>query len=149
MLGVEAILTNDAIAPGETLVQVPDTSMERLDVDAFRRELAEHGALYKLMGQYTQVFIAQMVQTTACNVLHPVQQRCARWLLMTHDRMHEQDFKLSHEFMAVMLGVQRAIVSVVAAKWRVMFGRTFFQNLARKSSTTMAGSRPAFTVSSR
>ena len=114
MLGVEAFLTDDAIAPGETLVQVPDTSIERLDVDAFRRELAEHGALYRLMGQYTQVFIAQMVQTTACNVLHPVQQRCARWLLMTHDRMHEQDFKLSHEFMAVMLGVQRPTVSVVA-----------------------------------
>ena len=70
MLGVEAFLTDDAIAPGETLVQVPDTSMERLDVETFRRELAEHAALYKLMGQYTQVFIAQMVQTTACNVLH-------------------------------------------------------------------------------
>ena len=115
MLGVEAFLTDDAIAPGETLVQVPDTSMERLGVDAFRRELAEHGALYRLMGQYTQVFIAQMVQTTACNVLHPVQQRCARWLLMTHDRMHEQDFRLSHEFMSVMLGVQRPTVSAVAA----------------------------------
>jgi CRP-like cAMP-binding protein len=108
MLGVEAFLSDEAVAPGETLVQVPDTSMERLDVDAFRGELAEHGALYRLLGRYTQVFIAQMVQTTACNVLHPIQQRCARWLLMTHDRMHEQDFTLSHEFMAVMLGVQAA-----------------------------------------
>ena len=115
MLGVEAFLTDDAIAPGETLVQVPDTSIERLDVGAFRRELAEHAALYRLMGQYTQAFIAQMMQTTACNVLHPVHQRCARWLLMTHDHMHEQDFSLSHEFMAVMLGVQRPTVSVVAA----------------------------------
>jgi CRP-like cAMP-binding protein len=58
--------------------------------------------------------MSQMVQTTACNALHDVQPRCARWLLMTHDRMHEQDFDLSHEFLAVMLGVQRPTVSVVA-----------------------------------
>jgi CRP-like cAMP-binding protein len=115
MLGVEAFLADDAIAPGETLVQVPNTSMEMLDVDSFRRELAEHNALSTLLGHYTQIFIAQMVQTTACNVLHPVQQRCARWLLMTHDRIHAQAFTLSHEFMAVMLGVQRPTVSVVAA----------------------------------
>jgi CRP-like cAMP-binding protein len=114
MLGIEAFLGDDAVAPGETLVQVPDISIDMLDVDAFRRELAARGALYTLMGRYTQIFIAQMMQTTACNVLHPVHQRCARWLLMTHDRMHEQDFRLSHESMAVMLGVQRPTVSVVA-----------------------------------
>ena len=61
-----------------------------------------------------QVLIAQLMQTTACNALHDVQQRCARWLLMTHDRMHEEDFTLSHEFLAVMLGVKRQSVSVVA-----------------------------------
>jgi CRP-like cAMP-binding protein len=55
-----------------------------------------------------------MMQSTACNALHRVQQRCARWLLMTHDRMHEQDFHLSHEFLAVMLGVQRPTVSLIA-----------------------------------
>jgi CRP-like cAMP-binding protein len=67
------------------------------------------------MGRYTQILLAQMMQSTACNALHHVQQRCARWLLMTHDRMHEQDFQLSHEFLAVMLGVQRQSVSVAAA----------------------------------
>jgi CRP-like cAMP-binding protein len=56
-----------------------------------------------------------MMQSTACNALHQVPQRPARWLLMTHDRMHEHDFKLSHEFLAVMLGVQRPTASVVAA----------------------------------
>jgi CRP-like cAMP-binding protein len=56
-----------------------------------------------------------MMQSTACNALHQVQQRAARWLLMTHDRMHELDFNLSHEFLAVMLGVQRPTVSLVAA----------------------------------
>jgi CRP-like cAMP-binding protein len=115
MLGVEAFLSDDAIAPGETLIQVPDTSAEMMGVDDFRREMAKQGAFRDLVGRYTQVVIAQMMQTTACNALHQVPQRCARWLLTTHDRMHEQDFHLSHEFLAVMLGVQRPTVSVVAA----------------------------------
>ena len=114
LLGVEAFLAADAISPGETLMQVPDTSVEMMSVAEFRRALAESGPFRELIGRYTQVVIAQMMQSTACNVMHHVQQRCARWLLMTHDRMHERDFNLSHEFLAVMLGVQRPTVSVVA-----------------------------------
>lgn len=114
LLGIEAFLAADAIAPGETLMQVPDTNAERMPVSAFRRALAEPGPFRELIGRYTQVVIAQMMQSAACNVLHQVQQRCARWLLMTHDRMYEQDFHLSHEFLAVMLGVQRPTVSLVA-----------------------------------
>ena len=114
MLGVEAFLGDDAVAPGKAFMLVPDTNAEMLSVDAFRREVAKRGALHNLMGRYTQAFIAQMMQSTACNALHNVQQRCARWLLMTHDRMHKQDFTLSHEFLAVMLGVHRPTVSNVA-----------------------------------
>jgi CRP-like cAMP-binding protein len=134
MLGVEAFLTDDAIAPGETVVQVPDTSAEMMSVEDLRREIARHGALHDILGRYTQVVIAQMMQSTACNALHQVQQRCARWLLMTHDRMHEQNFTLSHEFLAVMLGVQRPTVSVVAATLqeagliRYTHGRVTVQN---------------------
>ena len=116
MLGVQAILAADAIAPGDTLIQVPDTSAEVMHVGDFRRQLAERPAFRNLMGRYAQTVIAQMMQSAACNARHPVQQRCARWLLMTHDRMHEQDFSLSHEFLAVMLGVQRPTVSVVAGQ---------------------------------
>ena len=115
MLGLEAFLSADAITPGDVLMQVPDTNAEMLDVDDFRRELAKRGALHHLMGRYTQVFIAQMMHTTVCNTRHQVHQRCARGLLMTHDRMHQKDFTLSHQFLAVMLGVQRPTVSVVAA----------------------------------
>jgi CRP-like cAMP-binding protein len=115
MVGIEAFLSADAVAPGEALIQVPDTNAEMMSVEDFRRESAEHGAFRDLIGRYTQVVIAQMMQSTACNALHQVPQRCARWLLTTHDRMHEQDFTLSHEFLAVMLGVQRPTVSAVAA----------------------------------
>lgn len=115
MLGIEAFLGDRAIAYGKTLMQVAGTNAVAIPVGDFRRELARRGPLHELMGRYTQVLIAQMMQSVACNAIHDVQQRCARWLLMTHDRMHERDFRLSHEFLAVMLGVHRPTVSIVAA----------------------------------
>ena len=65
-------------------------------------------------GEAVPVQADVMAQSIACNRLHYVNERCARWLLMTHDRMHEKDFHLSHEFLGVMLGVQRPTVSAVA-----------------------------------
>ena len=109
MLGIEALFNDDAVAPGDTLVQVPDT-----DVKTLRRSLAECSGLHDLLGRYAQVFIAQMMQSTACNALHQVQERCCCWLLRTHDRMHQHDFDLSHEFLAMMLGVRRQTVTVIA-----------------------------------
>jgi len=55
-----------------------------------------------------------MMQSTACMALHPVLERCCRWLLMTHDRVRREDFHLSHEFLAMMLGSTRPTVTVVA-----------------------------------
>src|SRR6476469_7532421 len=118
MLGMEAFLTNDAVATGDTMMQVPDGEVTRLPVEAFRHEVARRGVLHDLLGRNTQVLMAQMARSTACNALHEVQHRCARWMLMTHDRMHEHDFHLSHEFLAVMLGVQRPTVSIVAATFQ-------------------------------
>ena len=54
------------------------------------------------------------MRSTACNALHHVQERCCRWLLMTHDRVRRDDFQLSHEFLGMMLGVRRQTVTVVA-----------------------------------
>ncbi len=90
-LGVEAFLGDHAVACGQTLMQVAGTNAAAMHVDDFRRELARRGTLHELMGRYTQVLIAQVMQSAACNAIHGVHQRCARWLLMTHDRMHEQD----------------------------------------------------------
>jgi len=55
-----------------------------------------------------------MMQSAACLALHPVQERCCRWLLMTHDRVHQDEFHLSHEFLAMMLGTTRPTVTIVA-----------------------------------
>jgi CRP-like cAMP-binding protein len=114
MVGLEAFFGTDALAQGETMMQVPDTSIEMLSVEAFTREIARRGALHDVMGRYAQLIVAQMMRSTACNALHHVQERCCRWLLMTHDRVHRDDFQLSHEFLGMMLGVRRQTVTVVA-----------------------------------
>jgi CRP-like cAMP-binding protein len=118
MLGIEAFLGRDAVSQGETMIQVADprgsTTAEILSVEAFRRELARGEALQDVVGRYTQVVLAQMMQSAACNALHPVHERCCRWLLQTHDRVHSDTFHLSHEFLAMMLGVRRQTVTVVA-----------------------------------
>jgi CRP-like cAMP-binding protein len=114
LVGIEAFFVRAPTAPGDTMMQVPDTDAERLSVAAFRREVARQGALAELMGRYAQASIAQMMQSTACNALHQIQERCCRWLLTTHDRIGRDDFRLSHEFLGVMLGVRRQSVTVVA-----------------------------------
>jgi CRP-like cAMP-binding protein len=55
-----------------------------------------------------------MMQSTGCMALHPVHERCCRWLLMTHDRVRTDAFDLSHEFLAMMLGSTRPTVTLVA-----------------------------------
>jgi len=117
MVGIEALLGDDPVAPGDSMIQVPepDAEAEMMTVRAFRQSLASCGVFSALVGRYAQGLLAQMIQSTACNALHSVHQRCARWLLSTHDRVQQRDFRLSHEFLAVMLGVQRPTVSVVAS----------------------------------
>jgi CRP-like cAMP-binding protein len=114
MIGIEACFADGAVAPGETMMQVPDTSAEQLGIAAFRRELGRHGAFAHLIGRYAQASIALMMQSTACNARHHVQERCPKWLLMTHDRVGQDEFHLSHEFLGIMLGVRRQSVTVVA-----------------------------------
>jgi CRP-like cAMP-binding protein len=114
MVGIEAFFGKNAVAPGETMMQVPDMDAEQLSVVAFRREVARQGIFADVIGRYAQASVAQMMQSTACNARHHIQERCARWLLTTHDRVERDDFELSHEFLAIMLGVRRQSVTVVA-----------------------------------
>jgi CRP-like cAMP-binding protein len=114
MVGLEAFFGKDSVAAGASMMQVPDTNAEQLSVVAFRRELARQGALSDLMGRYAQAAVAYMMQSTACNARHQIQERCCRWLLSAQDRVGRDDFQLSHEFLAVMLGVRRQSVTVVA-----------------------------------
>jgi CRP-like cAMP-binding protein len=116
MLGMSAFWGGD-VMPGESMLQVPDTngtSAEQMTVEAFRSETDRHGALHAAISRYAQGTVGLMMQSTACIALHHVNQRCCRWLLMTHDRIRADEFSLSHEFLAMMLGSTRPTVTVVA-----------------------------------
>jgi CRP-like cAMP-binding protein len=80
-----------------------------------RRFLASDGALHRLMHLYTQSTMVQLAQNVACNRLHSTEQRAARWLLMTQDRVSREEFGLTQQFLAQMLGVRRATVSESAS----------------------------------
>lgn len=99
--------------PGRAFLQVAGEAW-RLPAAALREETARGGMLAEVLRLYTQTFFVQVAQSTACNRLHPAEERLARWLLMTSDRVGRDTFGLTHEFLAEMLGVRRPTVSLVA-----------------------------------
>jgi CRP-like cAMP-binding protein len=109
------ILLGDAQAPTGAYVQVPGSGLQ-LAADLFRQQLAGSGSMPAIMLRYTHAFFNQVALSAACNNFHSVEQRCCRWLLMTHDRVQSDQFILTHEFLAMMLGVQRAGVTITAGK---------------------------------
>jgi CRP-like cAMP-binding protein len=113
MVGIGAFFGADQSA-GESMMQVPDTDAEMMSVEAFTAEVRRRGSLHECVSRYSHGLMSLMMQSTACMALHPLQERCCRWLLMTHDRVRRDDFELSHEFLAMMLGSSRPTVSVVA-----------------------------------
>jgi CRP-like cAMP-binding protein len=112
MIG-NTIFLGGTISVGEAFIQVPNGGGQAMRVEHFRKELARHDAFYDLMSRYSQALQALIMQSTACNSLHSVEERCSRWLLMTHDRVGRDDFQLTHEFLGFMLGVRRPTVSLV------------------------------------
>jgi CRP-like cAMP-binding protein len=96
-----------------TTVQVPGEVVS-MESATFRAELERQGALASLLERYTRAFFSQVSQQVACNGLHSIEQRCARWLLLTHDRVGTDEFPMTHEFLSQMLGVRRASVTVTA-----------------------------------
>lgn len=94
--------------------QVPGESLRMTSAD-FRREVEKNRSFTALMQRYSGVMLALVAQSAACNRAHQVDQRCARWLLMTHDQVARGEFPITHEFLAQMLGVSRPSVTLSAA----------------------------------
>ena len=87
-----------------------------MSVKDFKTEIKDsHSKLSHILYRYAQALFIQVAQHAACNATHQIRQRCARWLLMTHDRVGTDVFQLTQEFLSQMLGVRRAGVSVAAA----------------------------------
>ena len=97
----------------ETIVQVAGDDGLKMPVAAFLAEMDRHGAFYNRIIRYSQALTSQIMQTTVCNGLHSAERRCCRWLLMTYDRVGSNDLRVTHEFMAIMLGVRRPTVTLI------------------------------------
>ena len=108
-----AIFYGDTSEPSESMVQVPGKG-RMLSAKVFQQELARHAVFYRLIAHYAHALAVQVMQSAACNALHPIEKRACKWLLMTHDRVFTNEFKLTHEFLGLMLGVSRPTVTVVA-----------------------------------
>ena len=95
---------------GRYVVQIPG-SASRVPLDYMHAAIQARPALQRLVLAYSEALLAQAYHTVACNAVHPVEARCCRWLLSTHDRLDADALPLTHEFLAEMLGVQRSTVS--------------------------------------
>ncbi len=113
--GLPAVLDHGP-ATSVTMVQGASDTCFRMAAEDFRREIGRRGPFFDLLSHYAQALVGFIMQSTACNAVHNVEQRLARWLLRAHDHMQNDTFPLTQEFVAMMLGVARPTVAVVAGK---------------------------------
>lgn len=112
MVGMPMVL-GVGVSAVRALVQGSGTAM-RMSAARFRTAFNHSPALQRALFRYTHLLMAQVSQTAACNRFHHAEARLARWLLMTGDRLHADDFRLTQEFLAHMLGVRRVGVTAAA-----------------------------------
>ncbi|HYG09532.1 MAG TPA: Crp/Fnr family transcriptional regulator [Pyrinomonadaceae bacterium] len=128
-------------APHEAMVQIPDGAM-RMRVGALREEFKCGGALQDMLLRYTQGLLLQTSQVAACNRLHSISERLARWLLMSYDRCACRDLPFTQEFLALMLGVRRAGVTeaalVLQAEGYISYRRGHIQLLDKEGLENFA-----------
>jgi CRP-like cAMP-binding protein len=113
MVGVDAILDGGP-ASSTAMVQAEMETCCRVSVKAFHGQMERRGRFYELLARFAQALTGVVKQSTACNAVHTVEQRLARWLLLAQDRIGRPEFPLTQEFVAMMLGASRPTVSLVA-----------------------------------
>jgi CRP-like cAMP-binding protein len=112
MTGLAVVLHADSM-PTRAFVQVEGAAL-CIEAEALRSAVSESTALDRILRRYALAMYDQAAQSAACNRLHSLESRCARWLLMTHDRVDSDVLPLKQKFLAEMLGVHRPAVTVAA-----------------------------------
>ncbi|GAB4440388.1 MAG: Crp/Fnr family transcriptional regulator [Cyanobacteria bacterium J069] len=112
MVGIQAFLGNGTM-PHQAIVQVPNGGV-RMSLAAFKAEFNRNGPLHDLLLSYLRFLFIETAQGNACNSMHTVEERLARWLLNVSDRRQSNELPLTQEFIAQMLGIRRAGVTVAA-----------------------------------
>jgi CRP-like cAMP-binding protein len=120
MIGAEGMVGVPALLGGETsaqqiVVQVPGTAL-RMSAARCKTVFDQSDAVRRVALRFTEFFMNLSAQTAACNRLHSIEQRGARWLLMAFDRTRLDRLPITHEFLAAMLGVRRAGVTNTAGE---------------------------------
>jgi CRP-like cAMP-binding protein len=115
VVGVNAFMGGSETTSSQYIVQLPGDAI-KIATQPLIDEFDRNTELREVLLRYTQAFMAQISQNVACNRLHPIDRRFARWLLEVRDRVQHDEFPLTHVFIAQMLGVRRSSVTDVAAK---------------------------------
>jgi CRP-like cAMP-binding protein len=103
------------LSPFEVIIQIPGEGWQ-MPAEAFLRHQRENESFRDLLLRYAAATLAQTARQAACNRCHNVEQRLGRWLLQAHDLIGEDEFPLTQEFLAIMLGVRRPTVTVEAGR---------------------------------
>jgi CRP-like cAMP-binding protein len=107
------VLLGTKTTPTRTFMQIPGNGF-KIKAHHLIEEFERSGTLHKKINRYFQAHLVQTGQTAACNRLHDIAERLARWLLMCHDRMEADHFTITHEFLGHMLGTPRSTVTLAA-----------------------------------
>jgi len=147
LVGDVSLLNLRHAACANVVVHLPGVAL-RLSSNDLRRALDRSPALHQACARFMQSLIVQFMQTAVCNAKRSLTERCARWLVMTHDRVEGNDVQVTHEALSVMLGMHRPGVTVAAAALQqaglIRTGRGRFTVLDREGLHDVAqGARPA------
>ncbi len=117
VVGINAFMGGRETTQSEYVIQVEGDAV-RVPAEPLREEFDTNKQLRDVLLRYTQAMVAQLTQNAACNGLHHMDQRFARWLLEVRDRIGSDDLKLTHEFIAEMLSVRRAGITEISTEFR-------------------------------
>jgi CRP-like cAMP-binding protein len=112
VVGLPIVLGTGSI-PGRTFMQIGGSGY-RLKAEYLKEEFERSGELKNILLRHAQGLFTQSAQTAACNRMHTIEERLARWLLTCHDRVEADQLLLTHDFLAQMLGAPRTTVTLAA-----------------------------------